>query len=232
MAQTPCKKVQAGDLIPDPSTTTRTVGDVVLLGSIAVIVAACDPNLTGKNTLDVSAVYDVPKDTSVFAAGDQIYWNPTGSPVTGTASSGCATSNPSGAYPLGFATVAALTGDSYVRTRQMAVQRPVTMPRFPTATVAATGSVQGDAAAIGEGFTLVTGADATKGALLPSAVAGMCCIVKNSDAANAVLKIWPASGDAVNALSANAAFSIAAKTSVVLIALDATTWYSTPLLPS
>lgn len=107
------------------------------------------------------------------------------------------------------------------------------LPRIPTATVAATGSVQGDAAAVAEGkLTLVTAADATKGVVLPSAVAGMQVIIKNADAANAILKIYPAASDAINALSANAAFSIAAKTSVWLIAYDATTWYSVPLLPS
>lgn len=106
------------------------------------------------------------------------------------------------------------------------------MPRIPTATVAATGSVQGDAAAVGEGFTLVTAADATKGVILPSAVAGMQVIIKNADAANAILKIYPNTSDAINALSANAALSIAAKTSVLLVAYDATTWYTLPLLAS
>lgn len=103
---------------------------------------------------------------------------------------------------------------------------------MPVATVAAAGSVQGDAGACVAGFTHATGADATKGVRLPAAAAGVICIIKNSDAANAILKIWPASGDAINAITADAAFSIAAKTSVMLIALDATTWYSLPLLPS
>src|SRR5262249_31331308 len=102
----------------------------------------------------------------------------------------------------------------------------------PTATVAAAGSAQGDAAAISTGFTLVSAADGAKGIVLPTAAAGLVCIIKNVDAANAILKIYPAAGDAINALSANAAFSIAAKTSVILVAYDAVTWYSVPLLPS
>lgn len=103
---------------------------------------------------------------------------------------------------------------------------------MPVAAVAAAGSAQGDAGACVAGFSHVTGADATKGARLPAAAAGVICIIKNSDAANAVLKLYPASGDAINALSANASLDMAAKTSVFLIALDATTWYSLPLLPS
>lgn len=98
------------------------------------------------------------------------------------------------------------------------------------ASVAATGSTQADAAAIKEGYTRVTGADATKGVLLPPAEAGARVLVKNADAA--ILKVWPASGDAVNAGAANAAFSVPASTSVTLVAEDGTTWVSFPLLPS
>ena len=82
------------------------------------------------------------------------------------------------------------------------------------------------------GFAFVTGADGTKGAVLPAAVAGKVIVVKNSDAANAILKLYPASGDAINALAANASLNMAAKTSALLVCLDATTWYTVPLLPS
>lgn len=106
--------------------------------------------------------------------------------------------------------------------------------KLPVATVAAAGSVQGDAAAVLLGITIVTGADATKGVLLPTPVTpfGDIVIIKNIDAANAILKIWPAGSGIINALSASAAFSIAAKTSVLLVSTSATQWYSVPLLPS
>jgi len=99
-----------------------------------------------------------------------------------------------------------------------------------SATVAAAGSTQSDAAAVAQGFTLVSAADATKGVKLPTAAAGAMCFVKNGAAA--VLKIWPNTDDAVNALSADASLDIAASTSVILVAYDATTWYSFPLLAS
>lgn len=106
------------------------------------------------------------------------------------------------------------------------------MPRIPTATVAAAGSVQGDAGTLTEGFTLVTAADDTKGVVLPSAVAGMQCIVKSS-VANKILKVYPNTSDAINALSANAAISLASGPTIAhFIAYDATTWYTLPLLPS
>ena len=99
-----------------------------------------------------------------------------------------------------------------------------------SATVAATGSTQADAAALADGFSLVSAGDGTKGVKLPTAAAGGLCIVKNG--ANAVLKVWPNTSDAINALSANAALSMAAYTSAVFTAYDATTWYTVPLVPS
>lgn len=107
------------------------------------------------------------------------------------------------------------------------------MPLIPTATVAATGSTNADAALIVTGFTLVTAADATKGVILPTAVAGAICIIKNADAANAVLKVYPSTSDGINALTVTTgAYSMAAKTSMMLVAYDATTWYTIPLLAS
>ena len=99
-----------------------------------------------------------------------------------------------------------------------------------SATVAATGSTQSDAASVSDGFTLVSAADGTKGVKLPAAVAGRTVILKNN--ANAVLKVWPASGDAVNAIAADSNYVLAAYTSSLLVAYDSTTWYSVPLLAS
>ena len=101
---------------------------------------------------------------------------------------------------------------------------------MPSATVAAAGTNQATAAAIATGFTLVSGADATKGILLPAAAAGLTCVIKNNAAA--VLKVWPASGDAINAIAADSNYVLASLTSTLLVAYDSTTWYSVPLLAS
>ncbi len=100
-----------------------------------------------------------------------------------------------------------------------------------TATVAAAGSNQGTAAAVSDGFTLVSAADDTKGVILPAAVAGRTVILKNN-VSGKTLKIYPASGDAINALSANASYDITGLTATLLVAYDATTWYSLPLVAS
>lgn len=103
------------------------------------------------------------------------------------------------------------------------------MPRIPTATVAAAGTIQGDAAAIVEGFTLVTGST-NAGVKLPAAVAGMQVIIKNNVGGN--MKVWPNTSDAINAITADSAYTMATLTSAIFIALDATTWYTVPLVAS
>lgn len=103
------------------------------------------------------------------------------------------------------------------------------MPRIPTATVAAAGTLQSDAAAIVEGFTLVTGST-NAGVKLPSAVAGMQVIIKNNVGGN--MKVWPNSSDAINAIAADSAFTMATLTSCLFVAYDATTWYTIPLVAS
>lgn len=106
-----------------------------------------------------------------------------------------------------------------------------TMPIIPTATVAAAGNDQTNAAAVTTGFTLVSAADAAKGVILPAAAAGLQVIIKNG--ANAVLKIYPNTSDGINALTVTTgSLDIAALSSVYLVAYDATTWYSLPLLAS
>jgi hypothetical protein len=102
--------------------------------------------------------------------------------------------------------------------------------RLSVATVAAAGSTQGDAAALAEGINVVSAADGTKGVILPTAVAGMVIIVKNTAAG--ALKIYPATGGAINAVAANGAYSITNLTSSLLVASSTTQWYSVPLVAS
>jgi hypothetical protein len=103
--------------------------------------------------------------------------------------------------------------------------------KLPSATVAAAGSDNTDAAAVAYGMTLVSASDGTKGVILPTAYAGAVCIVKNNVAA--VLKVYPGASDAINALTTTTgAISMASLTSAIFVAYDATTWYTIPLLPS
>jgi hypothetical protein len=100
--------------------------------------------------------------------------------------------------------------------------------------VAATGSTNADAAAITTyGVVHATAADGTKGVKLPTAAAGKVVIVKNSDAANAVLKVYPGADDKINSGTATTgALSMAAKTSAMFVAISDVDWFTVPLLPS
>ena len=98
-------------------------------------------------------------------------------------------------------------------------------------TVAATGSTVADAAQIYPGITIVTGADATKGVLLPATpLAGTVVIVKGTTAA--VLKVWPDAAATINAIGSNGSISLASLVTAIFIATSATQWYTIPLLPS
>jgi hypothetical protein len=100
-----------------------------------------------------------------------------------------------------------------------------------TATVAAAGADNTDAAAVDYGFTLVSAANGTKGVILPAAVAGKVVYIKNNVAAN--LKVYPASGDQINALTVTTgALTIGSLKAAMFHAYDTTTWYTTPLVPS
>lgn len=160
----------------------------------------------------------------------------TGKTLTAPVLSGSVT----GTYTLaGTPTITAPTITAPVITGAMTVADGATFTT-PIMTVdvqvlAAAGSAQGDAGAVtatAPGLIHATGADATKGIVLPAAAAGKQFTVKNDDAANAVLKVYPATGDAINAIAANSAISMAAKTCCTFTAIDATTWFTNPLLPS
>lgn len=356
MAQTPALLYAEGDAIDYTPGSAVTAGDVVLVGTIPMI-ASVDIAANALGSLNTDGVWKVPKVTGALSAGDAIYWDVDGDPDGGTAGTGAASGTASVGHLMGYATIAAASGDDYVYVKLSAAKRTATiagsvtadditgsdsslgvngvastqggaivvtggtsstsgnaggavslvggtpgatgaggavavtggaggstsgtggavtiaagagtagnanggaltlrggnahgsgtdgaiaigdsntasitygvMPRIPVTTVAAAGSIQGDAAALSEGFNFVTGADDTKGVLLPAAVAGMRVIIK-VDTGND-LKVWPATGDAINAIAANSAMTVVDDVCFELIALDGTTWYTLPLLPS
>lgn len=106
----------------------------------------------------------------------------------------------------------------------------------PVSTFAAAGSSQSDgvALAVNGGVAYVTGANATKGAVLPVAAAGMRIQVVNDSAANAVLKIYGNATDSatINGTAGSTAYSMAAKTTVTFIATATAKWQTSPLVAS
>jgi sugar lactone lactonase YvrE len=95
-----------------------------------------------------------------------------------------------------------------------------------SAAVSAAGTTQGTATGLVSNInnvTVVTAAAA--GVRLPTAVAGMRILVRNSDSLD-MLSIYPATGGTINALAANAAFTIIAGATIELVATTATQWYT------
>jgi len=95
-----------------------------------------------------------------------------------------------------------------------------------SAAVSAAGTTQGTATGLVSNINNVTVvATGATGVRLPTAVAGMRILVRNSDSAD-TLSIYPATGGTINALSANAAFTLAAGSTIELMATTATQWYT------
>ena len=97
---------------------------------------------------------------------------------------------------------------------------------------AAAGSTRADATALTASFSWVTGADATKGVVLPAPTAGRVIAIKNDDTANAVLKVYAPGSAQINGVAGSTAFSMAAKTACFFVAYDTTDWFSIPLVAS
>lgn len=146
------------------------------------------------------------------------------------------------AVPSGSTGTMVTTSDTQTLTNKTLTSPTVTTPTItgPAATltveaVAAAGSAQGDAGAVTASSGAIihgTGADGSAGIVLPTAAAGKWYFVKNADAANAVLKVYPAASDTINGAAANTAISMAANTAATFVAIDATAWVTIPLLPS
>jgi hypothetical protein len=95
-----------------------------------------------------------------------------------------------------------------------------------SAAVSAAGATQGTATALVSNINNVTVvAAAADGVRLPTAVAGMRILIRNSDALD-TLMIYPATGGQINALGANTAFTLVAGMTIELMATTTTQWYT------
>jgi hypothetical protein len=88
------------------------------------------------------------------------------------------------------------------------------------------GGGQGSATQLAKGINRVTVvATAGDSVKLPAAVAGMHVVVVNADAADA-MDVFPATGEVINALSANTAISVASNKTIAFFCAVAGTWNS------
>ena len=225
MAQVPALTYSEAGAIDYTPAAAVTGGDVVVLTGI-VGIAPSDIAANDKGSLQTSGLFRVPKTTAAQVRGLPVYWNAPGDPDSGDAGPGAANQLGVGVY-MGICAEASASGDNYTIVDLNAVYPAL----VGSAAVTAAGSAQGDAAQLYHGFNVVTGADGTKGVILPTAVAGMIVYLKGVTAG--VLKVYPKTGGTINALSANGAISLASgATPAIFIASSSTQWYTLPLLPS
>jgi hypothetical protein len=95
-----------------------------------------------------------------------------------------------------------------------------------SAAVTAAGANQANATALVSNINNVTVvATNADGVRLPTAIAGIRILIRNSDAAD-TLKIYPATGGQIDALGTNASYSLAAGSTIELFASTTTQWHT------
>lgn len=225
MPQVPALTYSCDGAIDYTPAAAVTGGDIVVLNGI-VGIAPNDIAANDKGSLLTEGIFRVPKTTAAMTRGLPVYWNSTGDPDNGTSGTGAANQLGVGVY-MGLLAETAASGDDYAIV-EINRQYPALIG---SAAVTAAGSTQGDAAQLYHGFNVVTGADGTKGVILPTAVPGMIVYVKG--VTSGVLKIYGKTGAAINGGSANAALSLTTGLMpTILIASSTTQWYTIPLVAS
>lgn len=225
MPQVPALTYSDDGTIDYTPSSAVTGGDVVVLNGV-IGVALNDIAANEKGALQTEGIFRVPKTTAAMTRGLPVFWNATGDPDNGSAGSGAANQLGIGVY-MGLLVETAASGDDYA-----IVEINRSYPALVgVASVTAAGSTQGDAAQLYHGMNVVTGADGTKGVILPTAVPGMIVYLKG--VTSAVLKVYPKTGGAINSGSANAALSLTTGLMPsIFIATSTTQWYTIPLVAS
>lgn len=93
-----------------------------------------------------------------------------------------------------------------------------------TVAVTAAGTDQAGATSLTKTYNIVTTATADQGVKLPSAATGKQISVVNATTAS--IKLYPATSETINSLSANAAKSIPAGATVDLVCISGSAWRS------
>jgi hypothetical protein len=98
--------------------------------------------------------------------------------------------------------------------------------RGTVGTLAALGTIQGDAAAILSEIVQVTAANGTKGVRLETPVPGGPPVLIFNTVSGQDLKIWPAVGGTIDYAAANDHFALGGRKSIILYPYSATQWYT------
>jgi len=179
-------------------------GDVVVVGNRIYVAPVAIAN-GAKGALASGGVWEIPKGNTVIAVTDTVFWQAAGTPRSGDNDSGAAF-NSSG-VPMGQALANAASNDTTVRVKlqDLGYLRP------SVALVTADGGNIATAVAVGEGATVVAGADNAKGVQLPACRPGLTCTIINFNT-DETLKVYPPTGKQINGAGANNAITQAVNT--------------------
>ena len=167
MAQTPALMYQEDGMIDHTPVSAVTAGDVVVVGTL-VLVATRDIAAGSLGSLADTGIFKFPKVAAQSGtAGDAVYWDVDGSPVTGTALSGAASTTSTVGNLAGWLAEDAASGDEYYKVVLNPSKRTATIAGSVTADDItgsdATLTVGGLAAAQGGAVSMVGGTSSTGG---------------------------------------------------------------------
>lgn len=166
MAQTPAKFYATGKSIDYTPVAAVLAGTVVAISNIiGITVADIDAGVLG--SLTIEGIVNLPKTTAAWTQGLPVYWDATGTPDSGDASSGAANQLGVGTY-IGMAVAAAGSGDDFGKVKLNAqVPNNIAVAVTATADGLTTGLIPAAAS-----FVTVTSASANNSISLPAGYVG------------------------------------------------------------
>jgi predicted RecA/RadA family phage recombinase len=206
--------VKEGQTLEVTPAAAVAAGNIVITNTVAGV-AQTNVAASAAGTIQIEGVFDITKNTSVFVFGDPVYWDATNEVASNMASAG---------HYLG---VAVATNTATLVRTALNLQSTKAPRRIKAATVAAAGAAQGNAAALVEGFNLVSGADDAAGVILPAPQMGSTVIIKSLVGDHNLL-VYPHVGGNINAGTANEAINQTNNAARTYWALNTTNWYTSP----
>lgn len=218
--------IAAGEQLKFTGNTLTPVAAATDQPDFVGIAAEAKAALDGKTSLMVDVagddkVYRVDLSAGVaFNNGDPFTWAASGSFTKSTTLPfAVAAELQAGSVPTALVKFLLGRNNMHLRSELINSRRSV------KAALAATGSVQGDAALLPADVNEVNASDGTKGVILPPVLPGVEIAVVNTIAAQA-LKVYPDTGGIIDYAAANAAYSLAGRKHAIFRKISSTQWYA------
>jgi hypothetical protein len=206
---------------------TRTLAVPTKAGILATLVHDTDGG--GAITLTVTSGYNADAQTSIVFSdagdfvtllsvkiGDNYRWRVVGSEGTNLQQEAVTADN-------------VTVNDTLSVTNAVISYATITNPKHVVTAVTAVGSVQSLATnSLSPGFNNIAGGGSNLGVSLPTAAAGLECIIKNTSGSTAIVYTHTQAA-IINALATSTGFSVADTKTIRLICENSTQWWTDPL---